>query len=124
MKYEKRIGSNLPMAEWLIPLPANAAFVDVVQIYDANRKPSDIVYRQDVIDGFLKVDFMLEDWEGFVEYKYETDPDSDVDLPEWIQDIDHHHHHDETPTHDHDHTHSHSVTVEGNEIVIRIKGIE
>ncbi len=120
MKFEKRIGSNQPLKEWFIPLPVNAVFVDVVQIYDEHRRPSDIEYRQDVIDGFLKVDFMLEDWQGFVEYKYETDPNIDVDLPEWIQDIDHHHHDHSHDDHAHEHEHAGSVTIEGGNIVIRI----
>jgi thiamine phosphate synthase YjbQ (UPF0047 family) len=119
MKYEKRIGSNTPLREWFIPLPVNASFVDVVQIYDIHKNPSDIEYRQDVIDGMLKVDFMLEEWEGYVEYKYETDPDLDVDLPEWLHEIVHDHDHDHE--HDHDsHVHVGSVTLEGDQVVIRI----
>ena len=119
MKYEKRIGSNTPLKEWFIPLPVNASFVDVVQVYDINRNPSDIDYRQDVIDGHLKVDFMLEEWVGYVEYKYETDPDLDVDLPEWLHEITDGHGHD----HNHGHAHSATVSVVNGEIVIRVKGL-
>ena len=115
MKFEKRIGSNTPRQEWFIPLPVNAAFVDVVQIYDIHKNPSDIEYRQDVVDGMLKVDFMLEAWEGYVEYKYETDPDLDVDLPEWLHEIGHHHPHPGD-----DHSHIGTVTLENNQVVIRI----
>ena len=121
MKFEKRIGSNTPRQEWFIPLPVNAAFVDVVQIYDINKNPSDIEYRQDVVDGMLKVDFMLEAWEGYIEYKYETDPDLDVDLPEWIHEIGHDHNHDHDHDHDsHVHVHVGSVTLENEQVVIRI----
>ncbi len=116
MKYEKRIGSNVPLKEWFIPLPVGAVFADVVQVYDKDRNPDNIQYIQKVVDGYLKVDFMLEPWEGFVEYKYETDPDLDVDLPEWIQDIVHTHPHEPEP----DHTHVGTVTLEGGQVVIRI----
>ena len=115
MEFKKRIGSQSPMKEWMIPLPANAAFVDVIQVYDLDKKPDDIEYRANVIGSHLKVDFMLEDFAGYIEYKYETNPDLDVDLPEWLHEIGHDHGH---PGHDHEHIGT--VTLEHDQVVIRI----